>query len=102
MDFQKIDMDKFARRKHFDYFSSLQYPYVGLTANVDVTELVQFCKGRGYSFFLAFLHIVALSADEIREFRQRIRNKEIVGIHIARFYQNPEKNIREIMGQNPL
>lgn len=78
MGFQKIDMNKFARRKHFDYFSSLQYPYVGLTANVDVTELVQFCKGRGYSFFLTFLHIVALSADEIREFRQRIRNKEIV------------------------
>ena len=78
MDFQKIDMDKFPRRKHFEYFSSLQYPYVGLTANVDVTDLVQFCKGRNYSFSLTFLHIVALSADEIKEFRQRIRNQEIV------------------------
>lgn len=78
MSFQKIDMETFPRRKHFEYFCSLPYPYVGMTTNVDVTELILFCKKHHYSFFLTFLHIVALSANDTREFRQRIRNKGII------------------------
>ena len=40
MAFRNIDMNTYARRKHFEYFTSMQYPYVGVTNNVDVTELV--------------------------------------------------------------
>ena len=78
MKFHRIDMDQFSRRKHFEYFSSLQYPYVGLTSEVDVTELVPFCKERSYSFYLTFMHIVALAANDVSEFRQRIRDNGIV------------------------
>ncbi len=78
MHFQKIDMENFPRRKHFEYFCSLQYPYVGVTNHVDVTELVQFCKKQQYSFYLVFLHLAALAADSVREFRQRVHNKEII------------------------
>lgn len=78
MKFKKIDLENYPRRKHFEYFYSLQYPYVGLTANVDVTELIKFCKERNYSFYLAFIHVVARAADGISEFRQRILNKEII------------------------
>lgn len=78
MNFKKIDMDTFPRRKHFEYFCSLQYPYVGMTNNVDVTELILFCKKQHYSFFLTFLHIVALAANDTKEFRQRIYNNGII------------------------
>lgn len=78
MGFVEIDMNTFPRRKHFEYFRSLAYPYVGITVNVDVTSLVRFCKERGFSFYLAFLHLAALSADGVREFRQRIRNHAII------------------------
>lgn len=78
MHFKTIDLDSFPRRKHFEYFCSMQYPYVGITSNVDVTKLVQFCKQHRYSFYLIFLHLVALAADDIREFRQRVHNKGIV------------------------
>lgn len=78
MSFKKIDMENFPRKSHFEYFSSMQYPYVGITANVDVTELVKFCKTKNCSFYLLFLHLAALAADGINEFRQRIHNKEIV------------------------
>ena len=78
MNFKTIDMDTFPRRKHFEYFCSMQYPYVGTTCNIDVAELVRFCRERRYSFYLTFLHLTALAADDTREFRQRIRNKEIV------------------------
>lgn len=78
MRFTKIDLNKYPRRQHFEYFCSLQYPYLGITNNVDVTELVEFCKKYNHSFYLVFIHLVALAADEISEFRQRIYEKEII------------------------
>lgn len=73
-----IDMSKYTRKAHFDYFRSLQNPHVGVTADVDVTELVAFCKNRGYSFYLTFMHAAALAANSIAEFRQRICGDGIV------------------------
>lgn len=78
MSFVKIDLDQYIRRQHFEYFSSLQYPYVGVTNPVDVSELVRFCRAKGYSFYLTFLHAAALAADDVRELRQRIHGGGIV------------------------
>ncbi len=50
MNFTEIDLQNYPRRQHFEYFSSLQYPYVGVTNQVDVTALVRFCKERKCSF----------------------------------------------------
>ena len=78
MSFIRIDLDNYNRRRHFEYFSSLQYPYVGITNNVDVSELVRFCEDRNYSFYLTILHAIALAADGVRELRQRIHNGGII------------------------
>ena len=78
MSSQLIDMDQYARRSHFDYFRSLPYPYVGVTVNVDVGALLTFCREHGFSFYLMFLHASALSADGVRELRQRIRDGGII------------------------
>ena len=73
-----IDMAQYARRRHFDYFRSLPYPYVGVTENVDVSGLVRFCHEKGCSFYLAFLHAAARAADGVPQLRQRIRDGGIV------------------------
>ena len=73
-----IDMQAYPRREQFDYFCSLSYPYVGVTVEVDVTGMVRFCRSSGYSFYLTFMHAVALAADGVPELRQRIHNGEIV------------------------
>ena len=78
MSFIRIDLDNYNRRRHFEYFSSLQYPYVGITNNVDVSELVRFCEDRNYSFYLTILHAIALAADGVRELRQRIHDGGII------------------------
>lgn len=78
MNVTEIDLRNYPRRQHFEYFSSLQYPYVGVTNQVDVTGLVRFRKERKYSFYLLFLHAAALAADSVPELRQRIRNGGIV------------------------
>ena len=78
MDYRILDLEHYPRRQHLAYFSSLPYPYVGVTNHVDVTELVPFCKENGCSFYLTFLHLAALAADEIPEFRQRIRDGAVI------------------------
>lgn len=73
-----LDMDRYARKGHFDYFRSLPYPYVGVTVEQDVTEAVRFSRETGRSFYLTFLHAAALAADAVPELRQRIRGDRIV------------------------
>lgn len=71
-DYKVIDLNTYPRRAHLEYFMSMERPQVNITVNVDVTELLSFCKRENYPFFLSFLHVVALSADEVPQLRQRI------------------------------
>lgn len=78
MSVRLLDMSKYARKAHFDYFRSLQYPYVGVTVDQDVTNAYNFSKETGRSFYLTFLHAVALAADAVPELRQRIQGDQII------------------------
>lgn len=78
MEYKIIDMSQYKRIDHFNYFRALPNPFVGVTVNADVTDLVKFCKETGYSFFLSFLRAAALAANSVPEFRQRIRGDSIV------------------------
>ena len=50
MNYKYIDMTTYKRKSHFEYFNSLAYPYVGVTANVDITELLQTKYECSYQF----------------------------------------------------
>jgi len=67
-----IDMENYPRKSHFEYFSSLAFPYVGFTANVDVTNPIRFAKERGASSFLAILYVAVKAANAVPQLRQRI------------------------------
>lgn len=71
-EYRTIDLDTYPRRAHLEYFISLQQPHFSLTADVDVTDLRAYCREKGCSFFLSFLHAVALAADDVPQLRQRI------------------------------
>ena len=73
-----IDMSTYKRIDHFNYFKGLANPFLGLTCDVDVTDLVKYCKDNNLSFYLTFIHVVCLAANSIEEFRQRVENDVIV------------------------
>lgn len=73
-----IDLENYPRRSHYEYFKSLAYPYIGMTANVDVTNLVAYAKVRGASPFLACLWAAANAANAVPELRQRMVEDKIV------------------------
>ena len=73
----RIDLASYPRRDHFAYFTSMAYPYVGLTADVDVTALSEFRARTGAPFFLTMLHCVARAANSVPQLRQRIVDGDI-------------------------
>ena len=75
---KRIDLETFPRRSHFEFFKSYAYPYMGITANVDVTNLYKAAKELGGSPFLAFLWAAANAANSVPELRQRIVDDGIV------------------------
>ena len=74
----KIDMETWPRRQHFQFFNSIDYPHAGLCANVDITPFYPFEKDAGHSFTVATIHLLSRAANDIPEFRQRIRGDEVV------------------------
>lgn len=73
-----IDLETFPRRSHYEFFKSYAYPYMGMTADVDVTNLYNAAKRIDGSPFLAFLWAAATAANAIPELRQRIVEDRIV------------------------
>lgn len=73
-----IDLETYPRRSHYEYFKSLAYPYIGITANVDVTALVAYAKEREQSPFLACLWAAANAANAVPELRQRMVEGKIL------------------------
>ena len=73
-----IDRESYPRAAHFDYFRSLAYPYVGVTAEVDVSRLLDYSRAGKHSFYLLLIHAAALAADGVAELRQRIHRGQIV------------------------
>ena len=63
----KIDMRNSPRRAHFEYFLRMANPFVGVTVNVDATELVAACRREGRSFYAAMIHAAAVQRAEINE-----------------------------------
>lgn len=73
-----IDIDNWSRKNLFHLFNHMDYPYLSLGANVDVTATYHFAKEHGLSFFKTVLYISARAANSLPEFRYRIRGEEVV------------------------
>jgi chloramphenicol O-acetyltransferase type A len=73
-----IDPETWKRRDHFIFYNRLEYPYLNITANVDVTRLIPWIKANGYSVFATIAYITSRAANEIPELRLRIRGELVV------------------------
>ena len=67
-----IDMSASPRRAHFEYFSAMANPYMGLTVELELGGFRSAMKRRGAPFFLSFLWCVTRAANSVPELRRRI------------------------------
>ncbi len=73
-----IDLSTWPRRKHFEVYNAFDYPHFNLCANVDITALYPFVKQRALSVNITLVYLFARVANAIPEFRQRIREAQVV------------------------
>ena len=66
-----IDIDTWNRREYFTAYVGKDFPYISLSADIDITELVSFCKKKGFSSYLALIHTAHRVAGSIENFRFR-------------------------------
>ena len=75
---RKIDMQTWPRRPHFDLYRRFDHPHFSLCANVDIGATYAAVKERGTWISVAIIYLIARLANEIPEFRYRIRGEEVV------------------------
>lgn len=92
IEYKLIDLENLPRKAHLQYFMTMDRPHFNITAEVDVTDLLQFCKRRKVSFFLTFMHIVDLSAECIPQFRQRIHRLDGDNFEVREYVECPTSN----------
>jgi chloramphenicol O-acetyltransferase type A len=73
-----VDIENWSRKDIYKYFKDYKDPFFNLTANLDVTELYRFCKAKNLSFSLANLFYSLKTVNEIREFKIRLKDGELV------------------------
>lgn len=76
-----LDLATWKRRQHFDFFQGFDRPFWNVCVPVDVTALYEHCRDvhsrdAGISFFAATLHRSLLAANEVEEFRYRLRRDD--------------------------
>ena len=75
---REIDLKDCSRKATYEFFKDYRDPFFNFTANVDVTELYDFCRIRKLSFSLAALWVALQAANSIPEFRTRLRDGRII------------------------
>ena len=73
-----IDLESWPRREHFEWLKSFDMPHFNLCANMDITAFKTAVKESGVSFTVAVVYLIARAANDIPEFRQRIRGENVV------------------------
>ncbi len=72
-----VDLEKWNRKDHFNFFSQFEEPFFGVTVRVDCTLAYRQSKASGKSFFLYYLYRALKAANEVENFRYRIIGGEV-------------------------
>lgn len=81
MNFKIIDMEKYERREHFEHYAHKCNCSYSLTANIDVSALVEKIKGDNLKFYPTFIYIVTKAVNSIKEFRMAVNEKGELGVY---------------------
>ncbi len=76
--YKEFDIDSWNRRSVFDFFSTYDDPFFGITSSIDITNLYKFCKTNEHSLNLAILYFSTYTANSLLNFRLRLLNGKVV------------------------
>ncbi len=81
MSFKIIDLEKYERKEHFlHYLNEVPCSY-SITANIDITGILNELKKRGYKFYPVILFAITKTANTHIEFRMALDEKGRLGYY---------------------
>lgn len=72
-----INLEKWARKEQFKFFSTFDEPFFGVTVQIDCTSAYTQAKKLGQSFFLYYLYRALQAANHVENFRYRIIGDQV-------------------------
>lgn len=75
---QKIDLATWNRKEHFEFFSTFEEPFFGITTPIDMTIAYEKAKAMQIPFFVYYLHKTIAAVNQVENFRYRIEENEVV------------------------
>ncbi|XFO69229.1 Chloramphenicol acetyltransferase [Sporomusa silvacetica DSM 10669] len=73
-----IDLDNWKRKEHFNFFRRMDYPQYNICANIDITKFLSFVRAKKISFNYAMIYASTHIANEVINFRYRIRENRVI------------------------
>jgi len=77
-DMKTIDIQAWPRRQHFELYRRFDHPHFSLSANVDIGAFYPRVKQGSYSVSAAIIYLISRAANQIPEFRYRMRGEQVV------------------------
>lgn len=74
---EKIDINTWVRKDHFNFFGAFEEPFFGVTVELDCTATYQQAKENAVSFFLLYLHKSLVAVNAVEPFSYRIIDGEV-------------------------
>ncbi|MBV9217173.1 MAG: hypothetical protein JO053_13470 [Acidobacteria bacterium] len=76
--YKKVNVNSWARRSTHEFFRDYADPFFNFSASLDVGRACRYAKENGLATSLTLLYYSLLAANEIREFRIRLLEEELV------------------------
>lgn len=73
-----IDQSSWKRAQHFQFFQHMDYPQYNICMELDITNFLAVVKEKKLPFYYAMTYASTYVANEIEEFRYRIRENQVV------------------------
>ncbi|WP_294298552.1 CatA-like O-acetyltransferase [uncultured Chryseobacterium sp.] len=88
-----IDIERWNRKEHYEFFSGMASPYFGFTSEVDCTKAYDNAKESGQSFFATYLHKSMIAVNSVDELRLRIADEQVIlydQVHVGSTIGRPD------------
>lgn len=73
-----LDIERWSRRRQFEFFRDYENPFFNICANLDVTRLWRLTRAeKDISFFIAYHFFSIKAANQVEPFRYRLRGDRV-------------------------
>lgn len=73
-----IDVEKWNRKEHYEFFSRMASPMFGIVTEVECTEAYERSLDLKCSFFSCYLHASMVAVNSIKELKYRIVDDQVI------------------------